>query len=89
MNTLRLSVAGVLYTYADGDVAHGTRTKKKGGRLRGGRTRHAAACAGPDPLAAPMGGARKLGRGRAQVAQDLGRRPNVDGVVCVLRGRAG
>ena len=55
------------YVYANCDVAHGTRTKKKGDRLRGGRTRHAAACAGPDPLAAPMGGARKLGRGRAQV----------------------
>ena len=29
MNTLRLSVAGVLYTYADGDVAHGTRKKRR------------------------------------------------------------
>ena len=75
--------------YADGDVAHGTRKKKKGGRLRGGRTRHAVACAGPDPLAAPMGGARKLGRGRAQVAQDLGRRPNVDGDRDALRVERG
>ena len=59
----------------------GPAQKKEGSRLRGGRARHTVACAWPDPLAAPtcMGGACKLCRGRAQVAQDLSRRPNMYG----------
>ena len=41
LSTVSVSyVLYVLYTYADGDVAHETRTKRKSGR-----TRHAAACA--------------------------------------------
>ena len=58
----RLSSVDVLYTYADGDVAHGARIKKR-------RAAAYAAAApgtqrrvpGPDPLAAPMGGVRTHG----------------------------
>lgn len=51
----------MLYTYADGDVAHGAYTKKgRGGRLRGGRARHAAACAGPMQLVGSRASARSL-----------------------------